>query len=198
MRGFGKFVLIGWMAANLGACTGDPRVPSQDELVAQVQRDLNAAAASDPATFRAVRPVRPVVTCIERQSSNQFVAHFDPRGLLQPVCHEAARSRSADELCSGLIRRRGQGDCEQLRRRDLGAGQPLRDCDQIFPPLSDHWRRRELGRRRCECDGWRERRGRRGHVPVDLRRSEPVHDRHVQRRHRLRLPPPTSARRHGV
>jgi hypothetical protein len=52
------------------------RDPVADELTTQLQAELDAAATVNAATAASVRPVRPLLKCVDKLSSTSYRAHF--------------------------------------------------------------------------------------------------------------------------
>jgi len=76
----GKLVALALIAGVGGACSANPEDASdstgQEEYVKQLQSELDGASASDPASFNAFKPVKPILKCVDSLGNNQFKAHF--------------------------------------------------------------------------------------------------------------------------
>jgi hypothetical protein len=79
MRQLGNRWLIGLTLAATagGACTeeGSSNV-NADEIATRLQAELEAGATLNAATAASVRPVRPVLKCVDKLSSTSYRAHF--------------------------------------------------------------------------------------------------------------------------
>ena len=68
----------GVLSGAVGSCAVDPPIEAVNapDVERQIQGELDAAEQANPSTFARVRPLRPVLKCVENLDGSHFRAHF--------------------------------------------------------------------------------------------------------------------------